>query len=989
MENGYSKMSSVDSNTKMWLMKADIPTFLLAKNEERQVESFLLFRAEGLKEKELDHLQEFLGDSDEFHPGFLGDKQLLARVHHPASVDPREISLGKFLNVPPHQLRIESWLVADSAGVLESLKLDAENLWREPAIEFVWTGSVKDWWKERAKLPEVKRPADPSMDPVDCPGSIGLDFSDDEVKVINETSTQMGRKLTRTEWELLAQTWSEHCKHKIFGATIETSGATKSSRLASTPGIFKTYLRKPALKIADEQTQTYLSLFHDNSGVLGLTRPDGSQSPWAACIKMETHNSPSAISPYGGASTGLVGVHRDILGTGLGAKPIASWDVLCFESSKHNERRPTNALPSEIIRKGVIKGIEDGGNQSGIPTVQGSVVFHPNYSAKPLVYAGAIGSLKREHVHKNAEVGDVLYCVGGAVGADGLRGAVMSSRDLRSEDMQGSAVQVAQAFVQRCLTEFLLEARDKNIISCVTDNGAGGLASSCGETATLTGGARLDLSDLRFKFKGLYSWEKLLSESQERMTVATRDVEAFEALAKAWDVGIDRIGNLNDSGQFEVWDQDRKIVDLSLEFLHDKCPTLKLKTAWTWEDELKSLKNENEFGRNFVGQDVGQDMEKETEKNLADFSDSKKLYSSFEKLLASENLCSREGIVRRYDHEVQGRTRKLPFAGATQESPQDGSSIEVYEDSEASAYVALGHGLAPYRRDIHDNALHSVDESVRQALLGGMKWKEAALLDNYSWPDPLPSTDPAKPRPQSDRLTWKLLRSCEILETVTRLWDMPFVSGKDSMKNTSEGVDVPETLVVSAFGPSYSPQHIPHSFFTRANDVVFYLEPLCSDLRASSLERLMEKPLSSQRSLFEGTDFESQDAELESTVGKLAKRYERFESLISRGLIRAAKDIGEGGLATAVFEMCLGRKLGVQWELMRPDVKTLFAEGLGGFVFTCDVHQIAEIEKEFADLKRVGVVSKPFAMRFSDGEEWPLAQLRDAYVGHSRAGFWS
>ena len=221
MENGYSKMSSVDSNTKMWLMKADIPTFLLAKNEERQVESFLLFRAEGLKEKELDHLQEFLGDSDEFHPGFLGDKQLLARVHHPASVDPREISLGKFLNVPPHQLRIESWLVADSAGVLESLKLDAENLWREPAIEFVWTGSVKDWWKERANLPEVKRPADPSMDPVDCPGSIGLDFSDDEVKVINETSTQMGRKLTRTEWELLAQTWSEHCKHKIFGATID------------------------------------------------------------------------------------------------------------------------------------------------------------------------------------------------------------------------------------------------------------------------------------------------------------------------------------------------------------------------------------------------------------------------------------------------------------------------------------------------------------------------------------------------------------------------------------------------------------------------------------------------------------------------------------------------------------------------------------------------------------------------------------------------
>ena len=304
---------------------------------------------------------------------------------------------------------------------------------------------------------------------------------------------------------------------------------------------------------------------------------------------METHNSPSAISPYGGASTGLVGVHRDILGTGLGAKPIANWNVLCFENEDNQLPRPLQALSPEIIRKGVLRGIQDGGNQSGIPTVQGSVVFHPAYSAKPLVFAGALGILPTERVNKAPKAGDKIFVIGGATGADGLRGAVMSSRDIRAEDFSGSIVQVANAYVQRCLTDFLLEARDMNLLTAVTDNGAGGLASSVGEMAQLTGGASIDLSNLRLKNKKLLAWERLLSESQERMTLATDQPEALARLLHEWNIDFDQIGELNSSQYLNVIFDGRPLVKIRLDFLHKGCPQLKLTSDWDYSREKKSF----------------------------------------------------------------------------------------------------------------------------------------------------------------------------------------------------------------------------------------------------------------------------------------------------------------------------------------------------------------------------------------------------------------
>jgi phosphoribosylformylglycinamidine synthase len=955
----------------VWLLERGLPHEVLGvfnddglgRESDYRCYDVLSFR--GLSERAVEELATLFPKAKNLRD-FSTDATLVARQHHDALVHPMEQSMASFLKCPTSALRLESWILAPNESRAEKLKGLLDMLWREPAIESLWTGNLSAW-KARRLLPKLAaRSEDPSFDALEDPNAIGLEFSEDEMLAIRAEEKRMGRRLRRAEWELVAQTWSEHCKHKIFAAEIEG----EDLREKRTAGLFKTHLRAPALEVQAKKPETYLSLFHDNSGVLGLTTTRHQKSPWSFCIKMETHNSPSAISPYGGASTGLVGVHRDILGTGLGAKPFASWDVLCFEDpdSDPKRARPTKALPPDVIRKGVIRGIEDGGNQSGIPTVQGSVVFDPSYAAKPLVFAGTLGVLGREHVDKNAKTNDVLFCVGGAVGPDGLRGAVMSSRDLRADDFSGSAVQVAQPFVQRCLTEFLLEARDLNLISTVTDNGAGGLASSVGEMAGSTGGARIELGQLRTKFEGLHAWERLLSESQERMTVATRDPGAFTKLARDWGVEVDQLGHLNDSGRFEVTVDGRELVGLSLAFLHDACPRMKLSTRWNWQKESAALAERESSSLETWMRTEGLDAQ-----------------GLLSKLLSSTHLASREALVRRFDHEVQGRTRKLPFGGLSEESPQDGSLLEITEDKNRETFVALGHGLAPWRRDIHDNVLHSLDEAVRSGLLAGLRLGEAGFLDNFSWPDPLPTAT----RPQSERILWKLVRTCELLASATRAWGVPFVSGKDSMKNNSEGFDILETLVVSVASSAESPLTVPHGFFTRPNDVVFYLPPLRASLRDSSLERVAGRSFSEERSLLKGATVSELDRDLDGLLAQMKARYDAVSTLIARGLVRAARDVSEGGILGATFEMCLGRRLGVQMEFDSCDPAIFFAEGLAGYVLTCDVHRISEIEKALPELKRLGVVMRPFVLRWGRDTQWDLETLRHLYRKRSQEGFWN
>jgi phosphoribosylformylglycinamidine synthase len=881
---------------------------------------------------------------------------LVVRMLKDGVGNPMVSSVASVLAHPESRMRVDM-LVAASTEVPADLMKRLEWTWREPAIEELRLSTLKAW-RERLKAPpRLPERRDDSFE-TPAPEAIGLEFSDEESKALADAARARGRAWNRAELELFAQTWSEHCKHKIFAAHVKS----RDTLLAETDGLFKTHIRKPSLEILERQPGRALSVFVDNAGVLALTQPDGSPTEWAYCLKMETHNSPSAISPYGGASTGIVGVHRDILGTGLGALPVANWDVLCFETPG-NTHRPDNALPPDVIRLGVIKGIEDGGNQSGIPTVQGSVVFDPSFAVKPLVFAGSVGLLKKSLVEKRPKPGLKLYCLGGATGADGLRGAVFSSRDLRGEDFVGSAVQVANAFVQRRLTDFLMEAQARDLIDVVTDNGAGGLASSVGEMAQSTNGATMDLTNIRLKYEGLHGWERLVSESQERMTVATANPEALETLAREWRVEFDRLGELNDSGVFRVNYEGKALVEIPLAVLHDACPRLKLETSWTQAQENARLQ-----ARDAALPERAPDV-------LRDF-------AAFQD---SFHLCSREGVVRRFDHEVQGRTLRKPFSGRTGRTPQDGSLVEIHEAGAEPSFV-LSHGLAPWRGDVVENTVHAFDEALRSAVLAGARLETSGGLDNFCWADPIPSAK----NPEGERRLWRLVRCNETLSHLVRAFDVPLISGKDSMKNNSRDFACAETLVVS-MGASAGPKAtVPGGHFSRANDVLFWLPPLGASLRDSAWERVAgaRAPANLRPELLSGRDVREKHAVLDSLARKLKERYSMLSAAVHAGLFRSAKDVGEGGALQAVFEMGLGRGLGAFLEFPASDAMTCFGEGLGGVVVGIDPHLAAELERHPLGFRRFGVVVNVPRLRFSCGAELDLRSCEDAYLKKTREGFW-
>lgn len=877
--------------------------------------------------------------------------EIVVRAFRKGVANPVASSLATCLGLEDSQVRADRIIVPDlSRPGIDLSRL--QMLWREPAIEDVKQLKLSEWFSDNARLTEIPPREDDSWK-VAPPAAFDLEFEGPELEALNQEAARQQRGWNRAELEVFAQTWSEHCKHKIFAAEIECVD-TLNPR---TDSLFKTHIRAPTFEVMEQRPGRYLSVFHDNAGVIALDTEKGAPTEWSACLKMETHNSPSAISPYGGASTGVVGVHRDILGTGLGAMPIANWDVLCFESPDHQQARPANALPADVIRHGVIKGIEDGGNQSGIPTVQGSVVFDPNFAVKPLVYAGAVGILPKKDVNKKARPGLTLYCVGGAVGSDGLRGAVMSSRDLRSADFVGSMVQVANAFTQRRVTDFLLEARDKGLIDCVTDNGAGGLASSVGEMASLSGGAEIDLTHLRLKFKGLLAWERLLSESQERMTVATSQEAAFEALAQSWEIPLDKLGALNSGGYFKVNCHGKTLVNISLKFLHEGCPKLRLKSSWSFAKEAEALARERPVALRPV------DLEKD-----------------FLLMLESAHLASREGVVRRFDHEVQGRTLRKPFAGASQESPQDGSRLDIYESPERCSLV-LTHGLAPWRKSIEENVLFAFDEALRAAVLSGARLETAGLLDNFCWSDPL----------RNDRRLWRLVRSCELLSQMCRIFSLPLISGKDSMKNNSKDFEAPQTLVVS-LGASGGPRElIPAGFFSRANDVILALPPLAATMRDSVWERVFNsraQGLSDDPALGAKATAAQNHEQVAALSAQLRARFAAIEGLIQKGWIRSAKDAGEGGLLTALFEMGLGRELGAELE-RGADPEFWLSEGLGSFVFGVDPHVAQEVVAALPEVQRLGVVARHGQIRFNGGPALEMKQLRAAYLKKAHEGFWN
>ena len=755
----------------------------------------------------------------------------------------------------------------------------------------------------------------------------------------------LGPQATDVELETLAQTWSEHCKHKIFAARVEYREAGGETQVID--GLFATFIRATTEAVADPDFVK--SVFDDNAGVVKF------DDETLLCFKAETHNSPSALDPYGGAITGIVGVNRDIMGTGKGARPIFNTDVLCFGyPDTPAESVPQGLLHPRVVMQGVHQGIVDGGNQSGIPVAAGAFLFDESYTGKPLVFCGTGGVLPARIAGEDAwvkhiEPGDVAVMAGGLVGKDGIHGATFSSLAL-DESSPTSAVQIGEPITQKKLADFLLEARDLGLYKGITDNGAGGLSSSIGEMARDSGGVRIDLDGCPLKYEGLAAWEILVSESQERMSlaVAPQELDRLLALAKRRGVSAAVVGEFTATGRFEVTHRGELVASLSLDFLHDGLPQMVIPASWPGTHGPVPH-GPVPHGPVPHGPDA---------------------HARLLSLLSDPNIGSKEHLVRQYDHEVQGASVIKPHCGVHADAPSDGAVLMPRFDSTRG--ITVTHGICPRRGDVdtYDMAAAAVDEAVRAHVALGGDPDRMAALDNFCWPDPvLSETTPDGPFKMA-----QLVRACRGLADACIAYRLPLISGKDSMKNDASiggrKVSIRPTLLVSLTGIVPDARRAMTTDFKAPGDRVLLVGPAGAGAAVLS----------------------PQDAPARLSANLTC--YRRLHTAIRRGLVNAVHDIGDGGLAVAAAEMAIGGRLGARLGGRHSGrhsglLTGLFLEPIGSFLVTCPPASLAELTRVLGETPwvEIGEVVADPTLTVEDGSAtvvWSLDELLRAWKDFAR-----
>ncbi|MDL2279869.1 phosphoribosylformylglycinamidine synthase, partial [Desulfovibrio sp. OttesenSCG-928-G11] len=717
-------------------------------------------------------------------------------------------------------------------------------------------------------------------------------YADEAVRA-QRRSMGLPKDPTDAEMEVLAQTWSEHCKHKIFAAGIDYVNE-ETGRREKVVSLYKSCIQGATAKIRARlgEADFCKSVFKDNAGVVAFNDSHD------VCIKVETHNSPSALDPYGGALTGIVGVNRDPMGTGLGAELVCNTDVFCFASPFHEGELPPRLLHPRRVMEGVRQGVADGGNKSGIPTVNGSVVFDERYLGKPLVYCGTVGLLpvtihgKPGH-YKKANVGDIVVMAGGRIGKDGIHGATFSSEELH-EGSPATAVQIGDPITQRKLYDCIIRARDLGLYTAITDNGAGGLSSSVGEMAEDSGGCRIDLAKAPLKYDGLKPWEILLSEAQERMTLAVppKRLAEFLALAEEMDVEATPLGEFTDSGFFHVTYAGRPVAFLPMDFMHEGVPRMELEARWQRpamrETPPEGLYFERD-GRAFR-EDAALHHKGHDHKGL------------LLAMLGRLNICSKEYLIRQYDHEVKGGSVIKPLVGIRRDGPGDAAVLRPLLDCEEG--IVLSHGICPKFSDFDSYWMmaNAIDEAVRNAVAVGADPARLAGVDNFCWCDPVQS----EKTPDGRYKLAQLVRACKALEHHCLAFGVPCVSGKDSMKNDYSGgavkISIPPTVLFSILG------HIPDvnlavsSDFKKAGEALYLLGFTRDEMGGS--EAAAELGLAG-----------GAVPEVDALSAKA--RYALVHAAMRLRLISACHDLSDGGLGVALAEMCIGGRLGARVNLDR------------------------------------------------------------------------
>lgn len=715
-----------------------------------------------------------------------------------------------------------------------------------------------------------------------------------EMRAVQNYYRSVGRAATDVEFEMIAQTWSEHCVHKTFKANIEMADPGTGS-VSRVDGILKTFLRAATDKLAALWVG---SAFVDNAGILDF------DDEFEVSFKVETHNHPTAIEPFGGANTGVGGVIRDVLG--VSAKPIAATDVLCFGvQALDPQQLPEGVLHPRVIRSGVVAGVQDYGNKMGIPTVSGAIYYDPGYTANPLVFCGCVGIAPKNKHPRTPLPNDRVIVLGGRTGRDGLRGATFSSMtmDAQTGEVAGASVQIGDPITEKGLVEVITRARDASLYHAITDCGAGGLSSAVGEMASESG-AEIELQHVRLKYPGLAPWEIWLSEAQERMVLAVpaENVGALQKLCDTYAVELTDIGAFNNSGRIVGKWAGRVVLDLENEFLRQGIPQLELRAVRVPSAQASCAVN----GAVINNQDQNANQ-------------------ALLIRLSHPNTASKADVIRIYDHEVQGGTVVKPLTGIENDAPSDAVVLKPL-GTRGTRGVVLACGLNPEygKHDPYRMALSVIDEAVRNAVAVGADPERIALLDNFCWGDPR--------RPETLGALVDAARGCY---DGALLFGTPFISGKDSLNNEYLGADgqrhaIPPTLLISAIG-------------------------IIQDIHCAVTMDLKQNGDAMYRVGMPRTD----DAPVPSVHPETPQVYRALHQAIKTGLVRACHDLSEGGLAVSAAEMCIGGRLGMQLDI--ESQQEIFREANGQLLVEVRPQDTAAFEECFKTiphaLARLGQVN--------------------------------
>ena len=687
-----------------------------------------------------------------------------------------------------------------------------------------------------------------------------------EMQTIQQHFAKLGRQPTDIELESIAQTWSEHCSHKTLAGRIAYTDENGERH-------FENMLKETIFAATQELRARWadddwcVSVFRDNAGIVRFDEKNN------LAFKVETHNHPSALEPYGGANTGIGGVIRDTIGTGMAAKPICNTDIFCFAPPDTPlDTLPPGVLNPKQVMRGVVSGVRDYGNRMGIPTVNGAVYFDERYLGNPLVYCGNVGIIPHEMSFKEVQPGDLIVSVGGRTGRDGIHGATFSSAELtsESESLSGGSVQIGNAIEEKKVLDVILALRDQGLYTAITDCGAGGFSSAVGEMGEEIG-AEVWLDCAPVKYEGLTYTEIWISEAQERMvlSVPEENWEAVRQLCADESVEATVIGKFEPTGRLVLKYEDHVVCDLTMDLLHNGRPPVIRQAEFTPAPiEPVALPERDDYT------------------------------ADLKNILGSYNVASKEWIIRQYDHEVQGGSVIKPLVGVQNDGPSDAAVVRPVLDSRRGVVISCGMNPRYGDFDTYHMAASAIDEAMRNCVAVGADPSRVAILDNFCWGDC-----------EKSETLGSLVRAAIACHDLSLVLETPFISGKDSLNNEFSFVDnqgnkqtiaIPPTLLISAMGQVEDVSQCVTMDLKVAGNQMFLIGNTHEEFGGSHLTFVNELP---------GGAAPAVDAELAKQT------FAALHQAIRQGTVRSCHDLSEGGLAVAAAEMAFAGEIGINLDL--------------------------------------------------------------------------